>query len=237
MKTVLILAGGLGTRIRNLFPDCPKPLVPIGDRPFLQWQVELLAAQGFNNFVFCLSYLSKQVIDYFGTGEEWNININYSIESTPLGTAGAIKQAASFVVDTTLVLNGDTYFDTDYRQLITAHQQLTHNSNAVASLSLVYRSDTDRYGTVEINTQQQVTQFREKVISVKTGYVNAGAYIIEPAILDLIPTNVKVSLESEVFLEMIDRNQLYGLEIQGEFIDIGTPIGYKQLLTHLNLNS
>jgi NDP-sugar pyrophosphorylase family protein len=106
---VFLLAGGLGTRIRSLFPDCPKPMIPFGGKPFLQWQIELLMTQGFDEFVLCVGYLFEQVKEYFGDGSRLGAKIHYSVEQAPLGTGGALRNAASYFHQTIILLNGDTY--------------------------------------------------------------------------------------------------------------------------------
>jgi NDP-sugar pyrophosphorylase family protein len=233
---ILILAGGLGTRIRSLFPDVPKPLVPIHDRPFLAWQIELLIAQGFKRFVFCISYLGQQIIDYFGDGSQWGVTIEYSIESSPLGTAGAIRQASKFIDRTTIILNGDTYFQTDYRLLIARHQQLVRESQSIASIVLVARTDTDRYGRVIIDNRGKIIEFKEKNSSLGAGLVNAGAYLIEPQLLDYIPPHVVVSLEIDILPQTIDRHDgVFGIPIDGTFIDMGSPDGYAELSATLEV--
>src|SRR6185295_2279579 len=111
---VFILAGGRGTRLQALFPDQPKPMVPVAGRPFLEHQISLLAQQGFDDFVLCLGYRAEQISSYFGDGARWGVRLAYSTELQPLGTAGALKQAARLWSGPALVLNGDTYLDTDF---------------------------------------------------------------------------------------------------------------------------
>jgi NDP-sugar pyrophosphorylase family protein len=231
---VLILAGGLGTRIRSLFPDCPKPLIPFHGKPFLQWQIELLAKQGFQEFVLCIGYLSEQIVEQFGDGSSLGVKIEYSIESTPLGTAGALKHAAKSIDNTIMLLNGDTYLNTNYAQLVTRHQELVEREHAIGSMSLVYRNDTDRYGSVTLTKNSQLAQFHARSPDLAPGLVNAGAYLFEPQILDFIPGDRATSLEADIFPKIIaDRNSLYGITIDGTFIDMGTINGYEQLLTEL----
>jgi NDP-sugar pyrophosphorylase family protein len=234
---VVILAGGKGTRIRALFPDVPKPLIPIKNKPFLDWQIELLRAQGFHDFVLCTGYLSDQIRDYFGDGSSRMININYSEETQPLGTAGAIKNAASYFFQTTLILNGDTYLITDYQSLFERHQQLVRQYGAIASLILVQRSDTERYGSVLLDVNSVVTGFQEKSVASGAGLVNAGAYFIEPAFLNFIPPYQNVSLENDIFPQAIsDDLGLYGIQIDASFIDMGTSAGLDELANTLRLN-
>lgn len=229
---VFILAGGFGTRIRPLFPDSPKPLIPFNDKPFLQWQIELLATQGFRQFVLCVGYLSEQIIQHFGDGSAFGVNIEYAIENMLLGTGGALQNAATFFQETIMLLNGDTYLETDYRQVLTQHQELVKQQGAVGSLSLVHKEDTACYNSVIIADNGQITGFKEKLPELGAGLVNAGAYIFEPRILEFIPVNINVSLESNILPKVItETGKIFGLQIQGSFIDMGTPEGYNQLLS------
>jgi mannose-1-phosphate guanylyltransferase len=221
-ERVLILAGGLGTRIRSLYPDLPKPLIPIHGKPFLEHQIEQLRAQGFRDFVVCVSYLAQQIVDHFQDGAAWNVSIRYSHEHEPLGTAGALRYAALFWDGTCLVLNGDTFINADFRTLIAAHRA---QPNARGSLGLVAMPDTSRYGQVLIDPQQHITAFREKDQSASAGWINAGVYVLEPAVLELIPSGRAVSLEREVFPALAASRCLYGFPIDGAFVDMGTPEG------------
>lgn len=231
---VLILAGGFGTRIRSLFPDCPKPLIPFNGKPFLQWQIELLATQGFRQFVLCIGYLSEQIIEHFGDGSALGVEIKYAIETEPLGTGGALKNAAPYINQGIMLLNGDTYLNTDFQELIARHTVLVKEYSAIGSLSLVSREDTARYGRVIVGDNHQITGFQEKSPELGAGLVNAGAYIFEPRILDFIPASTKVSLEQDILPTVIAKTSgLFGLPIQGSFIDMGTPKGYNQLLSEL----
>jgi mannose-1-phosphate guanylyltransferase len=232
---VFILAGGLGTRIRALFPECPKPLVPIHGKPFLEWQIQMLSSQGFNQFVLCVGYLSEQIIDYFGDGSRWNVQIEYSIESQQLGTGGAIHNAKEYFQDTILLLNGDTYLDANYRDLISKYLNCKE-PNLIGSLSLDHRQDTDRYGRVEINEHSDIVSFVARSPNLDPGWVNAGAYLLEPKILDFIPSDTSVSLEQDTLPEILRSSAvLKGIDVNGSFIDMGTPDGYAMLEKYLHI--
>jgi NDP-sugar pyrophosphorylase family protein len=221
-ERVLILAGGLGSRIRSRYPDLPKPLIPIHGKPFLEHQIEQLRAQGFRDFVLCVSYRADQIVDHFQDGAAWKVNIRYSYENEPLGTAGALRHAASFWEGTCLVLNGDTFVDADFRTLIAAHRA---QPDASGSLGLVTVPDTSRYGQVLIDPRQHIRAFREKDQSLSAGWINAGVYVLEPTVLDLIPSGRAVSIEREVFPVLAASRRLYGFPLDGAFVDMGTPEG------------
>ena len=224
---VFVLAGGLGTRIRSMFPDQPKSLIPIHGKPFLEWQLKLLMQQGFTSFVLCVGYLAGKIIECLGDGSALGAHIEYSVEEAPLGTAGALKNAARFFDRTVLVLNGDTYLVTDYRTLLAHHQE---HDKTIGSLGLVSVPNTSRYGQVVVSSDNHITEFREKAQSPsQTGLVNAGAYILEPDILDYIPAGRTVSIEQEIFPVLAAAGLLRGFHVTGSFVDMGTPEGLVDL--------
>jgi mannose-1-phosphate guanylyltransferase len=232
--SVFILAGGLGIRLRAMFPDRPKAMVPIGGRPFLERQVTLLASQGFRDFVFCVGYRSQPIAEYFGDGAGWGVRIAYSREPQPLGTAGALKYAADFLSGSALVLNGDTYLDTNYQVLVAQHRERAAQG-AVGTVGLTRVADCSRYGQVHLAPDGRIRQFEEKKDApARAGLVNAGVYVFEPSILEAIPAGRTVSMEYETFPALLGSSAgLYGLALEGMFIDIGTPEGYAALEEYL----
>lgn len=224
---VLILAGGLGTRIRALFPDRPKSMIPFNGKPFLEHQIAFLAGQGFRRFVLCVGYKAEPIEAHFGDGRRFGVEIVYSREMTPLGTGGALRYAAAHIDGPVLVLNGDTYLAMDYRALVTFHAAHTDTVGAIAVCEV---ADTARYGQVVLDDARRITAFREKTVARGRGLVNAGAYVFGPGILDYIPAGEKVSLEQAVFPALLKAGEsLYGYPIREQFVDIGTPEGYRQL--------
>lgn len=228
---VFILAGGLGTRIRALFPDLPKPLVPIQGKPFLEWQIELLVRQGFSDFVLCVGYKAEQIVQQLGNGNRWGVTIEYSVETTPLGTAGALKHAQRFFQQTAFVVNGDTFFSTNYIALLEQH----HHQKTVGSLGLVTVEDSNRYGQVILGNRNRILEFHEKgSLKSQMGLVNSGVYVLEPQVLDYIASSRAVSIERDVFPTLATEGNLCGYPITGEFVDMGTPEGYEMLVKLLS---
>ncbi len=226
---VVILAGGMGTRIRAEFPDVPKPLIPVCGTPFLERQIKLLSAQGFDRFTFCVGYRAPQIIEYFGTGAAWKVNISYSTELSPLGTAGALKLAASLFSEALLVLNGDTYLDIDYREFIASRDRQA--SNIVGTVALVKVPNCARFGAVRMIDDGRIVAFDEKAAQQDgPGLINAGVYVLEPQLLDFIPGERPSSLEREVFPVLAAAGRLGGVIVEGTFVDIGTPAGYAELV-------
>ena len=224
---VVILAGGLGTRLRPVCSDRPKGLAPIGGRPFLQIQIECLRDQGARRFVLCVGHQADQIQDYFQDGAHLGTAIDYSREHRLLGTAGALRLAEKFIAPCALVLNGDTYLAADYERLLQHHWQEHSQSGVLATLTLARLEDASRYGTVLLDaTNRFVAGFREKSADpdAASSWLNAGAYVIERRLLDLVPPDTVCSLEREVFPATLAASLPLAAWLCGEaFHDIGTP--------------
>jgi NDP-sugar pyrophosphorylase family protein len=218
----VLLVGGLGTRLRTVVPSAPKPLAPVGDRPFLELLIQQLAGQGIRNLVLCTGYLADQIQSEFGDGNSLGVSIEYSKEPHALGTGGAVKFAERFVegVADFLVMNGDSFLELDLRRLIRFHR--THRG--AATLAVVPVENAGRYGTVRVDGDNRVTKFLEKTSDEAPGLINAGIYVFSPAIFEYIPPG-PVSLEKDVFPRLLSQG-VYAVREQGVFIDIGTPNDY-----------
>jgi len=223
-----ILAGGLGTRIQPLFPDQPKGMIRFREKPFLEHQMRLLARHGFRQFVFCIGYKADQIIEYFGDGSRFGWTIEYSVETTPRGTGGALRHAEKFFSATALVLNGDTYVDLDYRALVEKHAT---RRDAIGTIVVVTMADRARYGQAILDEDNRIKAFREKSAEFSgTCLVSAGVYVFEPGILEQIPSDQTTSLERDIFPAVLAAGKpLYGSPTPASFIDIGTPLGYERL--------
>lgn len=221
IKAVL-LVGGLGTRLKSVVASTPKPLAAVGGRPFVELLVRQLGHQGIRRLVMCTGYLAKEVENELGDGRKWGVTIEYSRESYPRGTAGAIKLAEPLLSDGSefLVMNGDSFIEADFEELIQFHRK----KNGIASVAVVRMKNEQRYGTVQITTEDRVSGFKEKTDGDPTGFINAGIYVVNRGILDHIPDGT-VSLEKDVFPSVLDKG-VYALEQHGVFIDIGTPEDY-----------
>jgi len=225
----LILAGGLGTRLQTLLHDRPKPMAEVQGKPFLEYQIEQLRQQGFAELVLCVGHLAPQISEYFGTGWRWGIRIRYAVEADLLDTAGAIRNASQFIDGTFLVLNGDSYLDTDLRQLLAFHQH--HRSvdqRTLGTIAAVRMEYGAAYGMLELDEQGRILGFWEKAGSGE-GWINGGVYALEPDVLRCIPAGQAVSIERDTFPMVLDRGwHLFGYGVQGFFVDIGTPEGYQR---------
>lgn len=219
--TALILAGGLGTRLREVVADRPKVLAEVNGRPFLSCLLDRLVDAGIKKVVLCTGYMAELIRETFGNCYR-GIGLLYSEEETLLGTGGALRLALPLIAsDPVLVMNGDSYCDADLG--LFARQHLS--GKAQASLILVQVEDVARYGAVDIDETGRVVSFREKGSQSGAGLINAGIYLLARNIIAAIPTKRMVSLEREVFPQLIGRG-LYGFPQTTRFIDIGIPSDY-----------
>lgn len=224
MKTI-ILIGGFGTRLRPFTLHTPKPLLPILNRPFLHYQFELLKRHGFKDIVLCTSYRPEAFKRALGTGRRWGVKLEYVHETTPLGTGGAIKNAARHIRGTTLVLNGDVLNLMDLREFFHSHQR----RGAEASIALTPVPDPTLYGLVELDGSGRVKRFLEKPSpdEVTVNTINAGAYLFEPSIFERIPAGRPCSIERETFPLLLKGGiPFYGYASHGYWLDIGSPEKY-----------
>lgn len=215
---VLILAGGKGTRLSSVVSDVPKPMAPLGKIPFMEFLVKKLEGEGLRNITILTGYKAEVIHEYFGDGSKFGVKMEYSYEDTPLGTGGAIKQAIKTSgEDNFLVLNGDTFFDIDFNKFV---KESEHSTN----IALCAMDDCSRYGVVETENGL-VIKFHEKVEGVKNKPINAGVYLTDRKVCEMIGEGF-CSLESEVFPKLLENKSL-GAKIMGErFIDIGIPEDY-----------
>lgn len=223
---VVVLCGGLGTRLRPAVADRPKALAAVGDRPFLAVQLELLRARGARHFVLCVGHMAEQIEAAFGDGSAMGVRIDYSRDGDRLlGTGGALKRAERFFAPSAVVVNGDTYLNLDLARLVRVHAA-ARARGAVATLTLAEMLRADRYGTVALSTNGWVAGFHEKEAG-RGGWVNAGAYVIERELLDRITADEPVSLERDVFPAALDDGlRLAAVAHEEPFADIGTPEDY-----------
>ncbi|MDO8462168.1 MAG: nucleotidyltransferase family protein [Deltaproteobacteria bacterium] len=220
----LILAGGLGTRLGVLVKDLPKPLLPVGDRPFLDSLIRQLKGFGITNITCLIGYQKEKIKEYFKEGKKLGVHLRYVEEEELLGTGGAVKAALPLLAaGSFLLLNGDSFFGTNIPQLIRFHQ----NHGKGATIALKELVSPDRYGTVDLSSNNEVLSFREKDLSKKKGYINAGIYLLEKRIFDQVSLN-KFSLERDLFPKLTEQKELHGLPMTGEFIDIGIPEDYQR---------
>ena len=219
----VILAGGLGTRLRSVVADRPKCLAGINGRPFPAYQLDKLVAAGIGRAVICTGFLSDQVKEEFGPSYR-NLALSYSQELKPLGTAGALRNALPLLDrGPLLVMNGDSYLTADLAGFFENHV----TKGAIVSLLLTEVADAGRYGRVETDHQGNVLRFVEKGMENGPGWINAGIYLMAYSVIAAIPDGREVSLEREVLPALIG-NGFFARRNPGRFIDIGTPQSYEE---------
>lgn len=213
-----ILAGGLGTRLRSVVSDRPKVMAAIGGRPFLAYLLWKLEKAGAHQVVLCTGHMGEIIRAVFGDAYGM-LGLEYSQETVPLGTGGAVRHALDLLdSESVLVMNGDSYCDADLNAFWEFHQ----SKGAQATLVLVKSADSGRYGHVRVNSQGQVVSFDEKSAVAAAGWINAGIYLLKKELILSIPEGKHVSLEKEVFPAWIGHG-LCGFPSEGPFIDIGVP--------------
>ncbi len=228
MKAIL-LAGGRGTRLRPLTVHTPKPIVPIFNRPFLYYQLDLLKqVPEIDEAILSLNYQPRRVEEIFGDGSALGLSLRYVVEPFPLGTAGAVKYAGDRLDDTVVVLNGDVLTAIDLTAVIQRHRE----RQARATIVLTQVPDPAAYGLAETDANGNVTRFLEKPSpgEIATNLINAGIYILEPDTFDRIPIEVEWSIERRYFPSLIERGETFVAYVyDGYWIDIGTPAKYAQV--------
>lgn len=220
----IILAGGLGTRLRSIIQDIPKPMADINGRPFLSYVLENLASKGISRFVLSAGYKCEVIREYF-KDEFKGIPILYSIEEEPLGTGGGIKKSLELCTDeNVLILNGDTFFDADLSQLAAVHSQKK------SDLTMVLRKveNAGRYGNVEFSPEGQLSGFKEKNDSGEAGYINGGIYLINKNIFKTRSFPEKFSFEKDFLEKYYSTINMYVCVSDAYFIDIGIPTDYEK---------
>ncbi|MDR0680342.1 MAG: nucleotidyltransferase family protein [Dysgonamonadaceae bacterium] len=221
MKEAIILAGGLGTRLRPVVSDIPKCMAPVAGRPFLHYLLIALESAGFDHIILSLGY-KHEVVEEYVLNKEWKMEITSIVETEPLGTGGAVKFALSkSSCENVFILNGDTFLDADYRQMSDFHIQ----TNAKATLALKEMHNFDRYGSVETDRKSRIVRFIEKQYCRKS-LINAGVYILRKNALSGFPE--KFSLEKDFFEQTVAEGSLSGFLVEGYFIDIGIPDDYSR---------
>lgn len=232
IREAIILAGGLGTRLRTVVSDLPKCMAPVAGKPFLYFVIEYLLKQGIDKFIFSLGYKSEVIIDYVNEQHPL-LYAQYAIEEEPLGTGGAIRFACNMTTEkNVLILNGDTFFDIDVKKLAATH----HHANADCTLALKPMQDFERYGVVELNNDNTIASFKEKQ-HYQVGLINGGAYAlhVNAFIQEELPQ--KFSFEKDYLEQYFDKRKMCGDIQDAYFIDIGIPEDFERAQKELGVRS
>jgi NDP-sugar pyrophosphorylase family protein len=235
----LILAGGLGKRLRAAFDTGPKSMAPVGDRRFLEYLLVWLRSAGIKDLILCVGYRKNQIQSWLRDGSDWGLRIRYSEEKRLLGTAGALKQAEEMLsTQNCLVINGDSFLDVDLRKMYRFHQR----HDALATIAIARVRNSARYGTVQLDRSEKIVAFQEKRKNITTSgrslspagmqLINGGVYLFQRRFFDSIPARRATSLEKEIFPRLVG-GDLYGFVSCGYFIDIGVPSDFERAQTEL----
>ncbi len=222
ISTAIILAGGLGTRLRPVVTDVPKCMAPVGNKPFLAYVIASLQKEGISKFIFSLGYKSEIVINYL-ENKHPSLQKQYAVESEPLGTGGAIQLACSKIAEEdVVVVNGDTLFNIKLSDIAQRHIVLQSD----CTIALKHLKDFSRYGTVEMDGNHRIQHFHEKKYC-ESGFINGGIYVLHIQKFLSQKLQPPFSFEKDFLEKNITTFKFYGVESKGFFIDIGIPEDYK----------
>jgi len=221
----LFLAGGLGTRLKPITDNLPKPMVPIMDKPLLERNIEKLKRHGVDEILLSTCYKPEIIENYFGDGSKLGVKISYITENEPLGTAGAIRNAAKYIDSTFLVFNADILSDIDITEMMRLHRE----RGAQATIAVTRVANPSAYGVIEHDEKGFVTAFKEKPKphETRSNLINAGTYIFEPEILNEIPAGRAVSVERETYPLLLEKGYRIAIYDRCSYwLDLGTPEKY-----------
>lgn len=218
----VILAGGLGTRLRPLTLKTPKPMLPLGKKPILEHLIDWNKKNGVKSIVLCVSYRKEKIQDYFKDGKKFGVNIEYAVSKKPLATAGQLKTAEEFINDTFVCIYGDSIFDFSLRNMIKQHKA----KKAFTTMSLYEYKTNLQYGVIHSSKTGKVTSWEEKP-EIKAN-INMGCYVMEPGILKYIPKNKPYGMDDVIKKAMKNKKLVSSFITKKGFLDIGNKESYKQ---------
>ena len=221
MKAI-ILAGGLGTRLQPYTNSLPKPMLPLGEKPILEYLIEWVKKNGVKEIVLCVSYLRKKIEDYFQDGKRFGVKIEYAISNKPLATAGQLKTAEKFIDDTFVCLYGDSIYNFSLRNMISHHKK----DKSSVTMSLYNYKFNLKYGVIDTTNIGIVTSWNEKPeFSAK---INMGCYVMEPEVLQLIPKNKSYGMDDVIRKVLVKRKKVSSVVSTKGFLDIGDKDTYEK---------
>jgi mannose-1-phosphate guanylyltransferase len=222
VATAILLVGGFGTRLMPLTKNTPKPMLTVAGIPVTEHQLNMAKAAGITRIVLATSYLAELFTPYFGDGSKWGMQIQYAVEKSPLGTGGAIRNAAKLIdsSESIVILNGDVLSSHNLTEQIRQHEE--HDADVTLHLTKV--EDARAYGSVPTDFNGRVSAFLEKMENPVTNQINAGCYVFNPRVLESIPLDTVVSVERETFPALVASGAaVYGYIESSYWVDIGTP--------------
>ena len=222
MAVAILLVGGFGTRLMPLTKNTPKPMLTVAGIPVTEHQIAMAKSAGITEIVLATSYLSEVFTPYFGDGSKWGIKIKYAVEKEPLGTGGAIQNAAQLLDthESVVVLNGDVLSSHNLTEQIRQHE--SHDADITLHLTQV--EDARAFGCVPTDSDGRVTAFLEKMENPVTNQINAGCYVFNPRVISAIPLDTVVSVERQTFPQLVASGaKVFGYVENAYWLDIGTP--------------
>lgn len=222
---VVVLAGGYGTRLRPLTYTRPKPMLPLAGKPILEYIIESIASEGFNDVIVTTNYFREQIIDYFGNGSEFGVRLLYPDETKPLGTAGSVKNSEKYLNETFAVIQGDNLTEIKFSDLLNFHR----NKGGVATIVLLPIEEPHQFGIAKLDSDNKVLRFKEKPRPEEffSDFASIGLYLFEPGVLDYIPNSVEHDFAKDVFPKLLSSGEkIYGCPASGFWVDIGVPENY-----------
>ena len=221
MKAV-ILAGGLGTRLRPLTYKKPKPMLPLGSKPMLEHLIKWIKKNNVKEIVLCTSYLHKTIENYFGNGKKFGVSIEYAISKKPLATAGQLKTAEKLIDDTFVCVYGDSIFDFNLKGMIGQHKK----KKSFITMSLYEYKTNLKYGVIETNKTGKVSDWHEKPeIKAK---INMGCYVMEPGVFSFIPKKREYGMDDVIKRALARRKRIGSITTKKGFIDVGDMESYER---------
>ncbi len=222
IKEAIILAGGFGTRLSSVVNDVPKSMAPVNGRPFLDYQLDYLDVFGVRKVILSIGYLHEKIMKHYGNQYK-DIEIDYAIETEPLGTGGGLKKAMAMAEGPLVIgMNGDTFYEIDFMKFLHIHR----GKESKFSMVLRELEDVSRYGSVERDEDRRITGFFEKNHKSGKGLINGGVYIINKRFFDSQNLPDKFSLEKDFLEQIYKKEKIYGILCRQYFIDIGVPEDY-----------
>ena len=219
---VVILAGGLGTRLQPYTNSLPKPMLPLCEKPILEHLIEWIKKNGVKEIVLCVSYLRKKIEDYFGDGKKFGVKIEYAISKKPLATAGQLKTAEKFIDDTFVCLYGDSIYNFSLKNMISDHKR----KKSTVTMSLYGYKFNMKYGVIDTTNTGRVTAWNEKPeFSAK---INMGCYVMEPEVFQLIPKNKQYGMDDVIQKALSKKKKISSVVSKKGFIDIGDKETYEK---------
>lgn len=226
MKAI-ILAGGLGTRLRPLTYEIPKPLIPIHGKPLIYHLINLFRKYGINEIILAIGHMADIIQKQIKPGSDYGFNINYVIEEEPLGTAGCLNLLKNKLTETFAMTNGDELKDFDIKEMIDFHK----NTGGLATIALLEVEDPSKYGVARLK-ENKILEFIEKPKKEEapSNLINSGFYILEPEIIDLIKDKKFAMMETDIFPVLAKQGKLFGYKFKGQWFDTGTFERYEKAI-------